>query len=196
MARPKKNSPAPARAQRNQLRIIGGQWRGRKLSFPDGEGLRPTNDRVRETLFNWLMAQIPGAHCLDAFAGSGALGFEALSRGALSAILWDSNPAAITRLKDNATLLGANCEIRQGDALQLLQQPPSRAVDVVFLDPPFALNLLAPAAQALEEGHWLHPGSHIYTECGAGSHDPLPANWQLYREKKAGEVCYRVYVRE
>lgn len=177
----------------NTLRIIGGEWRGRKLRFADGEGLRPTTDRVRETLFNWLAPRIHGARCLDLFAGSGALGLEALSRGASEVVFVDTNPAAITALKENLALLKAeNTEVIRGDGLNYLQGN-SRQFDVVFLDPPFRRDLLQPALKLLAEQGWLAEGARLYLELESEESLPeLPAEWELLRSKEAGQVAYHL----
>jgi 16S rRNA (guanine966-N2)-methyltransferase len=198
LSKPVAKSPAtPSRKGSNQLRIIGGLWRGRKLSFPDVDGLRPTGDRIRETLFNWLAPDIQGAHCLDLFAGSGALGLEALSRGAGSSLLLEKNTAAAQQLKANLQLLQAhNGRVEQVDSLQWLkQQQPPHPFDVVFIDPPFALNLWAPIAAALEAHHWLSDAAVIYLEAPRDAQLQLPANWQLHRDKQAGQVSFRLYHR-
>lgn len=181
----------------NQLRIIGGHWRGRKLGFPDVDGLRPTGDRIRETLFNWLAPDIQGAHCLDLFAGSGALGLEALSRGAESSLLLEKNPLAAQQLKSNLQLLQAgNGRVEQADSLQWLgQQKPSYRFDIVFIDPPFALDLWDKIAVALETHHWLSAEAIIYLEAPRDAHLQLPATWQLHRDKQAGQVSFRLYHR-
>ncbi len=177
----------------NTLRIIGGEWRGRKLRFADGEGLRPTTDRVRETLFNWLAPRIQGARCLDLFAGSGALGLEALSRGAAEVIFVDTNPAAITTLKENLALLKVeNAEVIRGDGLNYLQGN-SRQFDVVFLDPPFRRDLLQPALKLLAEQGWLAKGARLYLELESEESLPeLPTGWELLRSKEAGQVAYHL----
>lgn len=177
----------------NTLRIIGGEWRGRKLRFADGEGLRPTTDRVRETLFNWLQPIIAGARCLDLFSGSGALGLEALSRGAAEVVFVDTNPKAIAALKENLALLKANnATVTRGDALAYLQGD-ARPFDVVFLDPPFRKDLLQPALQQLSSGGWLAPGARIYLELESELGDPqLPEDWELLRSKHAGQVAYHL----
>ncbi len=192
-----KNPPRNAKGT-NQLRIIGGQWRGRKLGFPEVDGLRPTGDRIRETLFNWLAPEIQGAHCLDAFAGSGALGLEALSRGAQSSLLLEKNTAAAHQLKSNLQLLQAvNGRVEQVDSLHWLQQQPvSHKFDIVFIDPPFALYLWEPIAAALETRQWLSDGAVIYLEAPRDAHLQLPANWQLHRDKQAGQVSFRLYHRQ
>ncbi len=144
-------------AGNNQLRIIGGLWRGRKLSFPDVDGLRPTGDRIRETLFNWLAPDMQGAHCLDLFSGSGALGLEALSRGADSSLLLEKHPTAARQLKDNLQLLKAdNGRVEQVDSLQWLNSAQvSHRFDIVFIDPPFALDLWDEVVAVLESRNWL-----------------------------------------
>ncbi len=175
----------------NTLRIIGGQWRGRKLCFADVEGLRPTTDRVRETLFNWLQPVIAGARCLDLFSGSGALGLEALSRGAGEVVFIERNPKAVAALRENLKLLqAANAEVHQGDALTWLQKA-STPFDVIFLDPPFRQALLGPALRQLGEGGWAAGGARIYIEQELELGEPtLPQGWELLRSKQAGQVGY------
>lgn len=181
---------------RNQIRIIAGEWRGRKLAFADVEGLRPTPDRVRETLFNWLAPMIVGARCLDPFAGSGVLGLEALSRGAAEVVMLDQHPKVIKQLNTNLSLL--NCEravVQQADALDFLQQTPGKPFDVVFLDPPYRKNLLAPCCELLNAQAWLAEGARVYLETERGHALPaLPDNWQLVRSKKAGQVAYHLAI--
>jgi 16S rRNA (guanine966-N2)-methyltransferase len=180
-----------------QLRIIGGEWGSRRLTFPDAPGLRPTPDRVRETLFNWLSMHIAGARVLDVFTGSGALYFEALSRGASMGLALDNNAAAVANLRQNLSLLGCTTgQATQADALRHLETQPAEAFDVVFLDPPFHQNLLASACALLESYGWLAEDAWIYTE----SENPpsamgLPGNWRLHREKKAGQVYYALWQR-
>lgn len=180
----------------NQLRIIAGEWRGRKLSFANVEGLRPTPDRVRETLFNWLAPLIEGARCLDLFAGSGALGLEALSRGADEVIMLDQSAKVIKQLKDNLSLL--NCDratVKQGDALHYLQQSPEKGFDVVFLDPPYRKNLLSPSIDKLQQHGWLKNGTRVYLEVESEAElPPLPDNWELTRSKKSGQVAYHLAI--
>jgi 16S rRNA (guanine966-N2)-methyltransferase len=190
--------PARATASQGQLRIIGGDWRSRRLSFPDAPGLRPTPDRVRETLFNWLAPYVGAARVLDPFAGSGALLLEALSRGASRGLALELNPAAVSALRGNLELLRAgNGEVRQTDALQHLQDAAAEPFDLVFLDPPFHKDLLAPACQLLEERGWLAPRAWIYTESeNAPSSLGLPGNWRLHREKHTGQVHYALWQRQ
>jgi 16S rRNA (guanine966-N2)-methyltransferase len=183
-------------AASNQLRIIGGQWRGRKLCFADGEGLRPTLDRVRETLFNWLQYNITGARCFDPFSGSGALGLEALSRYAGEVVMLDTNPAAIRCIQENLTLLCAeNASLFNMDARDYLQQRQAIPFDIAFLDPPFNQQLLIPLINLLEGGHWLKKGSLIYIEVEKNLGRPaIPETWEMLKEKKAGQLGYYLAV--
>ncbi len=180
----------------NTLRIIGGRWRGRKLSFPDAQGLRPTGDRIRETLFNWLQVYMPGARCLDLFAGSGALGFEAASRGAERVVMVERAPDVVDALRRNAQTLGAdNIEIVSADALHYLERSGER-FDVVFLDPPFRSDIIGTCCAMLEAGHWLAPEAFIYLERDCSRPAPaLPAEWQLHRTRRAGQVEFQLAVR-
>lgn len=191
-------SPTNSPKGNNQLRIIGGSWRGRKLSFPDVDGLRPTGDRIRETLFNWLAPDIQGARCLDLFAGSGALGLEALSRGAGFSLLLEKHPLALQQLKNNLTLLNANAgRAEQQDTLAWLAKGnTSEPFDLVFIDPPFALSFWETAANYLEQGRWLADGALIYLEAPKDLPIILPSNWLLHRDKHTGQVSYRLYRRE
>lgn len=176
------------------LRIIGGSWRGRKLRFPGTADIRPTPDRVRETLFNWLGARVAGARCLDLFAGSGALGLEALSRGAALAVFIEQDAAAARELRLRLAEWGAvGGEVERADALRYLEGK-ARPFDLVFLDPPFASRLLGTAAARLEQGGWLASGARIYVECGAREGlPPLPARWVALKAKQAGEVGYHLF---
>lgn len=181
-----------------QLRIIAGQWRGRKLSFPSVSGLRPTGDRVRETLFNWLQADVAGSRCLDLFAGSGALGFEALSRGASHCTFIDNQAAACDHLKTNLSLLQCqDADVYQMDALTWLQQVPptgSQPYDLIFCDPPFAQDLWLPALAALECHPVLAPEALMYVESPLTT--PLKVDtehWQLRRSKESGQVRFCLF---
>ncbi len=180
----------------NQLRIIGGEWRGRKLRFPEVEGLRPTSDRVRETLFNWLQPVIHGARCLDLFAGSGALGLEALSRGAAAVQFIDSDKRAVESLRQNLNLLKDDrASVIQGEALAFLRGTP-QPYDVVFLDPPFRQALLTPCLQLLCDGGWLSENARLYIEVEQELGEPqLPDGWKMVRSKQAGQVIYGLAVR-
>ncbi|WP_051921148.1 16S rRNA (guanine(966)-N(2))-methyltransferase RsmD [Porticoccus hydrocarbonoclasticus] len=195
-----KNHPSTAihaaKVARSQVRIIGGQWRGRKLQFNEVAGLRPTGDRIRETLFNWLTPWIDGARCLDLFAGSGALGIEALSRGAAEVTLIEKHPQAAENLRDNCARLKADdARIIQADTLVwLTNNSPDKPFDIVFLDPPFSSDLLQPCCELLQKPGLLATGSLIYLE--TDRYQPLPEispTWELLREKTAGQVSYRLY---
>lgn len=176
---------------RNRLRIIGGEWRGRKLSFPDLPGLRPTPDRVRETLFNWLRDILPGARCLDVFAGSGALALEALSRGAEEVVMVEQHPAVVAQLKEHIQHLNAqSARVVQAEALAFLRGP-SRPFDVIFLDPPFQSTLLGPCIELLAASSWLAPTAWLYIEAERRTPLPtLPDDWTILRHKEAGQVGY------
>lgn len=198
----RRNKKTSANGQQNLVRIIGGMWRGRKLQFPDVEGLRPTSDRVRETVFNWLAPIIPNAHCLDLFAGSGAMGLEALSRGAASAILVEKNTVAATALQQHCKLLNTvNATIVHGDALNwLTTQTNNTPFDVVFLDPPFDSDLLQSAIEILEQKSLLTEQCHIYIETPIETQAKatalkIPPNWRLLKEKMTRQVCYRLFCR-
>ncbi len=179
----------------NRLRIIGGDWRGRRLAFPDAAGLRPTPDRVRETLFNWLAPVIAGSRCLDLFAGSGALGLESLSRGAREAVFVEQQAEAAGALRRHLQVLGAE------DRGRVVQQPVEvwlrgepRPFDIVFLDPPYHAGLLAPTVAALAAG-WVTPGGHVYFEHAADEPTPeAPPGWILHRRKRAGAVIYGLWL--
>lgn len=194
-----------------QLRIIGGAWRGRRWRFPLNPAIRPTPDRVRETLFNWLAQRVAGARCLDLFAGSGALGLEALSRGAAQVVFVDSDAASVAALR---TLLAtwpapefgaaqpdpARAELLHVDALRWIAQrrePQRPPFDLVFLDPPFAAGVLPRCLAALDAGDWLAPGARLYVECAARAGPPaLPAGWVWLRSGVAGEVGYHLAQRD
>ncbi|MGO4998754.1 16S rRNA (guanine(966)-N(2))-methyltransferase RsmD [Oceanisphaera sp. W20_SRM_FM3] len=185
-----------ATAATGQIRVIGGQWRGRKLPVLNSEGLRPTSDRTKETLFNWLMFDIREALCLDLFAGSGSLGFEALSRGAAEVVLIEKDAQVAKQLTQNlASLPAAPGRVIHQDALAFLQNP-GRAFEVVFLDPPFHQQLLSQACQLLETNGWLSEHAKIYIEHEQTADLSLPTNWQLLKNKQAGQVSYQLYQRE
>ena len=198
MARRPTSGKAPvAHGGDGQLRIIAGQWRSRQFSFPMAHGLRPTPNRVRETLFNWLALYVEAARVLDPLAGSGALFLEALSRGAGSALALDLNPAAVTSLRGHlATLRCDNGQVLQSDAIAYLQSQPATPFDLVFLDPPFSQDLLLPACTLLEERGWLADDAWVYTESEqVPSSLGMPGNWRLHREQKAGQVHYALWER-
>lgn len=181
-----------ARNTPGQLRIIGGSWRGRKLGFAPLPGLRPTPDRVRETLFNWLAPVIRGARCLDLFAGSGALGIEAASRGAAECVLVERDARAVQILREQIERLDARqVRLIEADAPVWLAGD-ARPFDIVFLDPPFNAGLLPECMNLLESRGWLAPEAWIYLETGHDTQPDFPANWALYRDKRAGQVSYRL----
>ena len=174
---------------RNRVRIIAGKWRSRLVSFPPAAQLRPTPDRVRETLFNWLGQRLDGLECLDLFAGSGALGFEALSRGAKGVVMVESDRAIAQALRETARVLEAEgAQVVQSDALKFLERGRDR-FDVVFVDPPFASDLAARAMALLPP--LLNPGARVYVESGAAL--DLPAPWRQLRDDRAGAVRYGLY---
>ncbi|MHB8668866.1 MAG: 16S rRNA (guanine(966)-N(2))-methyltransferase RsmD [Burkholderiales bacterium] len=177
-------------AKSNQVRIIGGEWRSRRITFPDHQGLRPSADRVRETLFNWLGQDLGGQHCLDLFAGSGVLGFEALSRGAAGVVMVEKHRVVCEALRHNAGLLGAkNLQLRCADALEFATAAAADAAarfDVVFLDPPFHSALLEQALPRVAP--LLRPGARVYLESAAAF--APPERWQVLRRGRAGQVHY------
>lgn len=186
---------SPRRPSRNQLRIIGGKWRGRKLEFPSVAGLRPTGDRIRETLFNWLAPTLAGTRCLDLFAGSGALGLEALSRGAKYAVLLDTDPRVVAQLRAHCEQLAVdNVSILRADALQWLKQDRGEELfDLVLLDPPFQADLLEPTVAALTSSRRLHEDALIYLETAREQSFSPPASWELLKHKFAGQVSFALY---
>lgn len=195
------SKPRPSKSDgRNQLRIIGGKWRGRKLDFPKVEGLRPTADRTRETLFNWLAAEINGATCLDLFAGSGALGFEALSRGADKVVMIEKTATACQLLLAHSERLGAeNAKVIHSTAEQWLQQckegsqDTRECFDLVFLDPPFQLNWLEKHYDLLTSSNIFKPSTLFYLEQGIEQGSMPPPSWRPVKHKQAGQVSYGLY---
>lgn len=187
----------------NQIRIIGGEWRGRKLRFPDAPNLRPTPDRVRETIFNWLATMINGAHCLDLFAGSGALGLEALSRGASFITFVDNNKKVTQDLKRNLDLLNANekAKVYSMDGVKFLShekllKTETKKYNLVFLDPPYHLDYMQKVVPLLEQNDWLAEDALLYLEIEKRQSLPaLPVNWQQLKDKTAGEVSYYLFQR-
>lgn len=173
-----------------RLRIIGGRWRGHRISLPARAGIRPTGDRIRETLFNWLAPFIDGARCLDLFAGSGALGLEALSRGAGETVFVEHDSGVANRLEQTLEQLGCrDATVVRGDALEFLRGAPT-PFDVVFLDPPFGEMDLGNLCTLLERG-WLSREARIYLETGRADRLPaLPPGWTVAREKTAGQVRF------
>ena len=184
------------RRDAGRLRLIGGDYRRRLLPVLDSPGLRPTPDRVRETLFNWLTAALPGARVLDLFAGSGALGLEALSRGARDTIFVERDARVADQLEANLATLGATERGRVvvADATAFLAGPPTPC-SLAFIDPPFRQGLVEPCCAALEAG-WLEEDAFIYLECEAGPVPTVPTSWRLHREIRAGDSHGRLYRRD
>jgi len=200
------------KASNNHIRIISGKWRGRKIPFADAPGLRPTGDRIRETLFNWLQNRVAGSTCLDLFAGSGALGLEAASRGAASVVMVEKNPAVADELTRQLLVLEADqVSVEQGTAeayldraRRLRRSDKLKPFDIVFVDPPFSMNLQSPVIDQLIDSGLLCDGGVVYVE--SDSHDQnagnseaeesgTGANGQLIRlrSKQAGNVLYELY---
>jgi 16S rRNA (guanine966-N2)-methyltransferase len=175
-----------------RLRIVAGKWRSRFLPVADVSGLRPTSERLRETLFNWLAPTIEGAKCLDLFAGTGALGLEALSRGAGSVDFIELSKVAATTLSQSIQTLNAtNAVVHQADALAYLDSEQPTPYDIVFLDPPFATDNYEELCRLLANNNWLAKGAQIYLEQDSGQQVPdLPEGWNLHREKTTGNVRY------
>ena len=185
--RDRRRASAPGR-----LRIVAGKWRGRVLRVADLPGLRPTSERIRETLFNWLAPTIEGSRCLDLYAGPGALGFEALSRGAAEAVLVERAKPAIRGLHEAIETLDArDAQVVGGDALTYLRKTSTEPFDVVFLDPPYADDSTGELCRLLVSGGWLAPGAYVYFEQDRGQTPPeLPAGLTTIKEKTAGQVRY------
>ncbi|KXJ47444.1 MAG: 16S rRNA (guanine(966)-N(2))-methyltransferase RsmD [Cycloclasticus sp.] len=188
-------------AKGNRVRIIGGQWRGRKIEFPSIDGLRPTTDPVRETLFNWLQPYLPQSNCLDLYAGSGALGFEAASRGARHVLMVEQDSRVVKALRTNKEIMqAANVQLMHRpalDALKAKRKETDSSFDIVFLDPPFNQGELIECVKRLEESGYLSDDAVIYLECESTlALDFLPKNWLEHRRKKAGQVTYYLYQRE
>lgn len=183
---------------KNQIRIIGGEWRSRQISFCDVPGLRPTPARVRETLFNWLQYDIPGSRCLDLYAGSGALGVEAASRGAHAVVQVEQDSSACRALHENTVKLDATqIKIVQSDVFRYLAENNAEPFDIVFLDPPFGKNLILQTCNWLEEKGWLNNQALIYVETESKNKacESVPCNWQLLKRKTAGEVQFQLFKR-
>lgn len=184
-------------SSKSSIRVIGGKWRSRKITFESKDTLRPTPDRVRETLFNWLAPHIIDTVCLDLYAGSGVLGFEALSRGASKVFAVDNDRANIENVDKNKTVLQATELMAiNKNVVDWLQGKPILA-DIVFVDPPYKLKLLHETLNLLETNGWIHANSFIYFEQDEPL-DPniLPANWSLWRQSKAGMVYYYLAFKE
>ncbi|OOF39349.1 16S rRNA (guanine(966)-N(2))-methyltransferase RsmD [Rodentibacter mrazii] len=182
---------------KGEVRIIAGVWRGRKLPVLNAEGLRPTGDRVKETLFNWLMPYIHNAKCLDGFAGSGSLGIEALSRQAEKVTFLEKDKTVAHQLKKNLQTLKCTeeqAQVLNQSCLDFLKQVPNQPhFDVVFLDPPFHFGLAEQVIRLLAENNWLQPNALIYVETEKENHLNTPENWTLLKEKTTGMVSYRLY---
>ena len=180
------------KSKTGRLRIVAGNWRSRLLDIADVEGLRPTGERIRETLFNWLAPHIHGAHCLDLFAGTGALGLEALSRGAASAVFVERSPIAAKQLRINLDVLDAHgATVLQQNAVDYLEGASGRRFDIVFLDPPFAADLLEETCALLQQGRHLADGALIYIEEDRSRPGPeMPGGWRVLKNKTAGNVRY------
>jgi 16S rRNA (guanine966-N2)-methyltransferase len=189
----KKNLNKPSKpGSLGSVRLISGKYRGRKLPVILAKGLRPTTDRVKETVFSWLMPYMHNSRCLDCFAGSGSLGFEALSRGANEVTLLELNRQAAEQLKKNKALLKADhLTIHQTDSLEFLQNPIT-CFDIVFIDPPFNKELVDQAISRLNDG-WLADNAIIYIEMEQNGQFNIPKNWSLLKEKTAGQVAYRLF---
>lgn len=180
------------------VRIIGGKWRGKQLPVLSSAGLRPTPDRVRETVFNWLAPHIANAHCLDLFAGTGALGFEALSRGATAVTMIDQSDHVIKALQQHVVSLQAEKQVTlYKGLLPNALVVPQKPYNIVFIDPPYDSHLLLPVCQALENPGFLAEISYIYLEARDSITDEqLPSNWTVIKAKKAGVVMYHLAKRE
>lgn len=177
-----------------QIRIIGGQWRGRKLPVLCEEGLRPTTDRVKEMLFNWLQGRVFQPRCLDLFAGSGSLTFEALSRFAREVVALERFPQAATQLSHNQQVLKlepSQLSVHNVDTLQFLRQSPNEGFDLIFMDPPFRKQLVKPCVELLMANHWLNPGALVYVE--REKEDLVSIPWELLKEKVTGQVRSQLY---
>lgn len=177
------------------VRIIAGQWRGRRLPVPDVEGLRPSGDRSRETLFNWLQPYLAGARCADLFAGTGVLGLEAVSRGAATAVLVDKSCTAVAAMRQSVELLGAGqVSVLQMEALSWLASQPERSLDIVLVDPPFGAGTAQLVMQQLDTADIVRPGGIVYLESARS--EPVPAagpRWHIFKEKVLGDVRMQLF---
>ena len=177
------------------IRLISGQWKGKKLPVKDKQGLRPTTDRTKETLFNWLMHDIRDAHCLDCFSGSGSLGFEALSRYAKFCTFLELDKHVAMQLQNNInTLQIDNAQVFQGDSLRFLSQPAQLQYDLVFIDPPFHQGLAQPCIDQLVAQSYLTTDELVYLEVeNTLTTLTIPTHWTLLKEKIAGQVRFQLY---
>ena len=187
-----------AKSKSGRLRIVAGNWRSRLLDIAEVEGLRPTSERIRETLFNWLAPSLHGSRCLDLYAGTGALGLEALSRGAAEAVFVERSPVAARQLQKNIDLLDARgASVVTEGALDYLQREASGPFDLVFLDPPFADDLLEETCRLLAARDLLAAGARVYLEQDRAKPEPrLPGNWKIKKNKTAGNVRYLLAIVE
>ena len=192
----KKHDPKK-RESRNKVKIISGRLRGRMIEFESGHGLRPTGSRSREQLFNWLSPVIQGADCADLFAGSGAISFEALSRGAARCLSIEKNFKAVIRLKHNAQKMGqGSMEIIHTDSWRLAKKNAASPFDLIFIDPPFSENYISDLCFDLEANNWLKPVGYIYIEIPSNRDlVQVPLNWQLWRRGVSGKVEILLYRR-
>ncbi|WP_299076166.1 16S rRNA (guanine(966)-N(2))-methyltransferase RsmD [uncultured Paraglaciecola sp.] len=195
--RTSKSHSARSSKSSGSIRIISGRFRGRKLPVLDVQGLRPTTDKNKEMLFNWLMPYVHNARCLDAFAGSGGLGFEALSRQAQSTLFVELDKKVVNKLTQNIQLLSISCEqatVLQGAAASLLAKQ-QQVFDLIFLDPPFNKNLLPEVINTISQQNLLAPGGVIYIECAGSESYQVPDSWQLIKEKLSAQVSAKLYKR-
>lgn len=192
---PRHASARPGSGSGGELRLIGGDWRSRKLRFPDDGGVRPTPARTRETLFNWLNYHLAGRRCLDLFAGSGALGLEALSRGAGATVFVDHTPTLAQALRSNLRLLKSdNGEVICQSVDAFLGQPSATPFDILFMDPPFRQGWLEKLIPLIADNGWVRPGGWVYVEHESERSTPqTPPNWSLHRQKSAGQVTYCLF---
>jgi len=195
MVKRRPKNPSQKKTRSGFVRIIGGVWRGRKLPVYDLEGLRPTTDRVKETVFNWLAHDIPSSSCLDLFSGSGSLGFEAASRHAKDVVMIELNKKVADQLKNNVETINApNIHIINTNAFSFLDQLPSSRFDIVFIDPPFNKGLLDDVFSKLDSQSWLNDNALIYIESEKEwVPTNVPIHWSLHKEKHAGQVSFRIY---
>ena len=194
----KRTAKAGKKSQRGRLRIVAGKWRGRLLDIADVPGLRPTSERIRETLFNWLSPQISDARCLDLFAGTGALGLEALSRGAAESVFVEKSSQAACSLQNNIAALETSMAIvHETDAFDFLERRAAGRFDIVFLDPPFAADRLSDLCRLLDEASILASGARIYVEEDRAKPEVVfPQGWQVLKTKNAGNVRYSLVTPE
>jgi len=184
------------RVKSSSIRLIAGQWRGRRLPVINSLGLRPTTDRVRETVFNWLMHEIAGARCLDLFAGTGALGLECLSRGASEVQFVEADKRVAAALRENLLQLkvGEEAALVEANSLRFLRTVPRKPFDLVFLDPPFQSDLLPSAIELLQSDGWLSSQAIVYVEQSTSAEAVVvPASWDTFRHAKAGQSSFSLY---